>query len=113
MQMFPPHCANGISHIQGIYFDHSYSLLAHADSLRINIAISAVHRLTAKILDVINAFQNLNVPIHERVYVSPPPYYLDWFEKPYPNVSLHLDEVPFCLQFINGIYGKKPSWNTI
>ena len=54
--------------------------MAHADSLRINIAIESMHRLTARILDVSNAFQNKNAPIHERVCVSPPPYYLDGFE---------------------------------
>ena len=40
-------------------------------------------RLTARVLDVSNAFQNTNVPIHERVCVSPPPYYLDWFKRSY------------------------------
>ena len=39
-----------------------------------------MHRLTARILDVINSFQNTNVPIHEIVCVSPSPYYIDWFE---------------------------------
>ena len=50
-----------------------------------------MHRLTARILDVSNAYQNENVPIHERSCVSPPPYYLDWFEISYPNVPLNLD----------------------
>ena len=53
-----------------------------------------MHRLTARILDVSNAFQNTNVPIHERVCVSPPPYYLDWFLRYYPNVPLNRDDVP-------------------
>ena len=51
--------------------------MEHDDSLRINIDISAMHRLTARILDVSNEFQNTNIPIHERVYGSTPPYYLD------------------------------------
>ena len=38
--------------------------------------------ITARILDVSNAFQNTNVPIHERFCVYPSPYYLDWFENP-------------------------------
>ena len=69
--------------------------MAHADSFRINIAIAAMYRPTARILDVINAFQNTNVPIHERVCVSPPPYYLDWFEISYPNVTLNRDDGTF------------------
>ena len=77
MEIFARHCANGSSQINRIEFDHSYNPVTHADSLIINIAIAYMHRLTDIILDVINAFQNTNVPIHERVCVSPPPYYLD------------------------------------
>ena len=64
-----------------------------------------MHRLTAIILDFSNAFQNKNVPIHERVCVMPPPYYLDSFERSYPNVPLNRDDGPFCLQCMNGIQG--------
>ena len=90
--------------------------MAHADSFRINISIADIHRLTASILDVTNAFQNTNLPIHERFFVSPPPYYLDWFERYYPNVPLNRDYGPFCLQCMNGIQGKKPDgrqWNRL
>ena len=66
--------------------------MAHADSFRFNIAILDMHRITAIILDVIKAFQNTNVPIHEIVCVSPPAYHLDWSEKYYPNVTLNLDD---------------------
>ena len=72
--------------------------------------------LTDMNLDVSNAFQNKYVPIHERVCVNPPPYYLDWFEKYYPNVPRNRDDSPFCLQWMNGIQGKKPSvqqWNRL
>ena len=90
--------------------------MAHADSFRINISIADIHRLTASILDVTNAFQNTNLPIHERFFVSPPPYYLDWFERYYPNVPLNRDYGPFCLQCMNGIQGKKTDgrqWNRL
>ena len=83
------HCENGSSHIKVIDFDQSYSPVSHADSSRINIAIASMHRLTASILDVSNAFQNTNVPIYERFCASPPPYYLDWFERSHPNVPLN------------------------
>ena len=63
--------------------------MEHADSFIINIAIVSMHKLTARILDVSNAFQNKNVPINERVCISPPPYYLDWVERYYPNVPLN------------------------
>ena len=54
-----------------------------------------------------NLFQNKNVPIHELFFVSPPPYYLDWFEKYYPNVPLNLDEDPFFLKCVYRIQGTK------
>ena len=68
-----------------------------------------MHRLTARILDVINEFHNTNIPIHERVCVSSPSYYLDWFEKSYPYVPLNRDDGQFCLQFMNGMQGTKPA----
>ena len=77
--------------------------MAHADSFRINISIASMHIITARILDVSNDFQNTNVPIHERVSVIPPPYYIDWLEKSYHNITLNIDDVPFCLQCMNGI----------
>ena len=90
--------------------------MAHADSFRINIAISYMHRLTARILDFSHAFQNINVPNHEIACVSPPPYYLYWFERSYPNVPLNRDDGPFCLQCMNVIQGTKPAgiqWNRL
>ena len=93
------HTTVGSSQIKVIDFYQSYSPVAHADSFRINIAIASMHRLTARILDVSNAFQNKNVTIHERVYVSQSPYYLDWFERSYPNVALNRDDGPFCLPY--------------
>ena len=70
-------CENESSQVKGIDFDKSYSQVAHVDSFIINIAIEAMHRLTASTLDVSNA----NVPIHERVFAIPPPYHIDWFER--------------------------------
>ena len=75
-----------------------------------------MHRFTVRILDVINEFQNTNVAIQTRVCVSPPPYYLDCFERFYLNVSLNRDDGPFYIQCMNGIQGTKPSgrqWNIL
>ena len=90
--------------------------MAHADSFRINISIAYMHRLASRILDVSNSFQNTNVPIHERVSVSPPPYYLDWFGISYTNVPLNRYDGPFCLQCMNVIQGTNPAgrqWNRL
>ena len=83
--------------------------MAHADSFIINIAIADMYRLYYRILDFSNAFQNKKFPIHEILFVSPTPYYLDWFDKYYPNVLLNIYEGPFCLQCMNGIQGTKPA----
>ena len=80
--------------------------MAHAASFRLNVDFASIHRLNARILDVSNAFQNTNVPIHEIICVSPLSYYLNWFERYYPNVPLNRDDGPFCLQCMNGIQGK-------
>ena len=86
-----------------INFDQSYSPVTHAESFRTNIAIADMHILNTRILDVSNVFQNTNVTINERVCVSPPPYYLDWFERFYPNVPLNRYAFAFFLQGINGV----------
>ena len=85
-----PHCENGISDIQSVDFDQSYSPVAHADSFITNIDIMYMRRITARILDVNNYFQNKKFSIHERVCVITPPYYLDWFENltPLPTTEL-------------------------
>ena len=67
-----------------------------------------MHKITARVLDVSNALQNVIVPINERVCVSTPPYYLDWFERSYPSVTINRDDGPFPLQCMNGIQGIKP-----
>ena len=75
-----------------------------------------MYTIITKILDVINSFQNKNVPIHERVCFSPPPYYLDWFEISHPNVNLNWDDGTFFLQCMDEIQVTKPAgqqWNRL
>ena len=67
-----------------------------------------MHRLTASILDISDSFQNTNVPIHEIFCVSPPPYYLDLFERSYPNVPINRYDGPFFIQCMNVIQGTNP-----
>ena len=99
-----------------VLLNQSYSPVAHSGSFRINTDIGYKHRLTSRILDVSNSFQNTNFLIHEVVYVSTPPYYIDWFEISYSNFSLNRDDGLFCLQCMNGIQGTKPTgiqWNRL
>ena len=102
----PMHVNSPLCRVQGIDFDPSYSTMEHAASFIINIDIVDMHRINSRILDVNNDFQNTNVTINERVYVTPPPYYMDWFGFLNPNVHLNLDDGPFCLRSTNVIQGK-------
>ena len=75
-----------------------------------------MNRITARILYVSNIFQNKNVSIYERFCISPPPYYLDWFEIYYPNVPLNIDNGELCLQCMDVIQGINPDgrqWNRL
>ena len=56
MYFFARHFENRSSHIQNTYFYQYYIPVAHAESFRINISITAVHRITARILDAGNLF---------------------------------------------------------
>ena len=56
------HYENGSSNNKGTDFDQSYSPVARAGWFRINIAFTDMHRLTARILDVIKSFYNKNFP---------------------------------------------------
>ena len=82
--------------------------MAHSDSFRFKTAITAMYILSDRTLDVVNSFQNANVLIHERLYVRPPPYYMDWLEKFYPSITINQDCGPFCIKYINGIQCIKP-----
>jgi hypothetical protein len=59
------------------------------------------------------------IPVAERVHVTLPPYYLQWFRRKYPKVQitpLEEDGDKYCLQSVNAIQGTKPAghqWNTI
>ena len=109
MEIFARHCAHRCSHIQGAGFGKCYGPVGHAESFIIYISIPGMHRLTTNILDVSNVLQNTNSPIRLIFSVSPPPYYLEWLELFYPNVTLILDDGSFFLQCINVIQGTKPA----
>ena len=57
-----------------------------------------MHRITEMILVVSDDLHNKKFPINERVCVSPPPNYLDWFENYHPNVYLNRYYGPFFIQ---------------
>eukprot|EP00978_Attheya_sp_CCMP212_P041486 scaffold238472_cov35-Attheya_sp.AAC.1 len=105
---------------KGFDFVESYAPVTTACSIRITIALASGHNMTlVAIADVKNAFQNTMIPVAERVHVTLPPYYLQWFKRKYPKVQitpLEEDGDKYCLQSVNAIQGTKPAghqWNTI
>ena len=63
--------------IQVVDINQYYSPVAHYDYLIINMTITDIHRLTARIWDVSNDFQNKYFPIIEIVCFNLPPYNMD------------------------------------
>jgi hypothetical protein len=100
-------CADGSTQKEFVDFQDSYSPVASIDSIRILLNIAASSRLIVSILDISNAFQNSYIfDASERVYLSLPPLYLDWFQKQWPDFKLPStnakDLVLQCLKSIQG-----------
>ena len=75
--------------IQFIDIIQSYSPVSHYDYLRINITITYILRITARIWNVSNDFQNKHSPINEILCVSIPPYNMNYFEQYLPYFLLN------------------------
>jgi hypothetical protein len=73
-------CADGSTQKENIDFTDSYSPVASVNSLRHLLNLAASEGLLISIMDISNAFQNSIIfDATERVYISLPPLYLDWF----------------------------------
>ena len=101
---------------KGIDYDETHTSCLSARGFRTILAIAASDSLTLGTLDVRNAFQNTQRSVSERVLLTPPPFYLEWFNLRYPHLSISRDDGPFCLQAVNGIQGTKDIgrvWNIV
>ncbi len=81
--------------------------MASIDSIRVLLNIAASSGLIVSILDISNAFQNSYIfDAAERVYLSLPPLYLDWFRHLWPDFTLPSSNakelVLECLKSIQG-----------
>jgi hypothetical protein len=87
----------------------SYSPVASIDSLRLLLNLAASENLLISILDISNAFQNSIVfDATERVYLSLPPLYLEWFPQQWPDYNLpFLNIKELILQCLKCIQGTK------
>ena len=108
-------CADGSTQREHIDFTDSYSPVASIDSLRLLLNLAASEGLLISIMDISNAFQNSIIfDATERVYLSLPPLYLDWFRQQWPDYdlpSLNMkDLVIQCLKCIQGTRDAGQRW---
>eukprot|EP00957_Ditylum_brightwellii_P091340 6954428-Ditylum_brightwellii.AAC.1 len=103
--------ANGSPQIQGIDFDMSYSPTNAFDNIRMIIAIAAAENMIIYSLGVSNTFQtNIEEKLYERVCISIPLFYLDYFFGKWPDYPLlGTPANELCLQGLKSIQGTKPT----
>ena len=107
-QMVTRMCADGSKQQQGIDFEYSYSPTTGAPAVKFVLAIAAAYGWIISIIDIVNCFQSTLIPEEERLVISTPPKYIDWFKRRYPKVKL--EESPsnrYVLQLLNGLQGDK------
>ena len=102
-------CADGST--QQEYIDFTDSI----DSIRVLLNIAASSGLTIRLLDVSNAFQNSIIfDATERVYISLPPLFLEWFKHQWPDFPLPSqnpkDLILQCLKTIQGTQDAGRRW---
>ncbi len=108
-------CADGSTQREHIDYTDSYSPVASIDSIRLLLNLAASTGLLLSILDISNAFQNSIIfDASDRVYLSLPPLYLDWFRQQWPDYqlpSLNIkDLVIQCLKSIQGTKDAGQRW---
>ena len=100
------HAVDGSGMRQGIDYKYSFSPTASTDSIRIVIAVSSSIMNTLYVLDIKNAFQTTLVEAAERIFLSCPPLYLDWYFHRYRK-SFKGENKEYVLQALRNIQGKK------
>jgi hypothetical protein len=108
-------CADGSTQREHIDFTDSYSPVASIDSIRLLLNLATSESLLISIIDTSNAFQNSIIfDATERVYLSLPPLYLDWFRQQWPDYnlpSLNIKELVIqCLKCIQGTRDASQRW---
>ncbi len=102
-------CVDGSTQKENIDYTDSYSPVGSIDSVRILLSIAAYSGLLISIMDISNAFQNSIIfDATERVYISLPPLYLDWFRQQWPDYTLpSLNVKDLVIQCLKSIQGTK------
>jgi hypothetical protein len=102
-------CADGSKQQQYIDFNESYTPVGSIDSIRAILCYAAATNLTINVMDISNAFQSSIIfDPTERVYLSLPPKFLEWFLHKWPDYKLPTtDPTKFVIQCLKSIQGTK------
>ena len=100
------HAVDGSGMRQGIDYKYSFSPTASTDSIRIVIVVSASIYNILYGLDIKNAFQTTLIEAAERIFLSCPPLYLEWYINRYRK-HYKGDNKDYVLQALHNIQGKK------
>jgi hypothetical protein len=102
-------CADGSKQQQYIDFNESYAPVGSIDSIRAIICYAAATSLVLNVMDISNAFQtSIIFDPSERVYLSLPPKFLDWFMSKWLDYQLPTtDPTKFVIQCLKSIQGTK------
>ena len=78
-----------VSMEKGKDFDFSCSPTISHPALRMALAVTAATgRHDCKIIDVKNCFQCDAIKPHERLFITTPPCYIEWFKMRYPHIKI-------------------------
>ena len=101
-------CANGSKQVKGIDFDYLWSPVVGACALRMTLLYAAVEQLCLTILDIENCFQNTLVEPEDRVVVTLPNFYMEWFCRKYPDYIIEDSPLgKYVVQSQRGLQGDR------
>ena len=86
------------------------------DSLRFTVAVSAFYTLWLSVADVVNCFQNTMRDENDRICMSLPPHYLEWFKLRFPNIPLPDTKEKLIIRLFNVCQGSADAgkrWNNL
>ena len=95
-----------VSMEKGKDFDFSCSPTISHPALRMALAVTAATGRHCKIIDVKNCFQCDAIEPHERLFITTPPCYIEWFKMRYPHIKLP-EADSYVLQTLNGMQGRR------
>ena len=87
-------------------YKYSYSPTASVDTIRIQIAVSASNGNILFVLDIKNAFQTTILADLEQVFITCPPYYLEWYFQQ-TGIRLSGSAKDYALRTLRNMQGKK------